>query len=406
MVMTVNEGQTAAMQQVLMRFWEELARQKDWLFDEAKKSFSAEQESPEPPNIKMQVYRQGQLIYGAQDGPPIESIDPRFVGQLEVLQSLGVGTQVATAAGIRVEALVKQGGQEVTRQTLFQTDETGTVKINILSPPIERKTGLDVVREHLSALKEESVREESLYLKSLLLEIKQLYSAQEKMFGLIDQQQQDLKELRQQRLLQPHQPNWWQRLGNRWKSFDESFKRAHQEREGAKALLALFRREVEPDGKLFEGMEYAIARDGSRYSFRERQGTELMRFEVNQSGGIVVESSQLQPRQLEELAQLRENLRSVSDLPASFASRDTLARKRSGFISSIAGLGKPMLAISTDRVSLSLLPLTQPVFGFIRLSRASAAVLSRRVIPSLDHAFTRSGRNSTINAASWNRPNR
>jgi hypothetical protein len=356
MVTPVNEGQASAMQQILTRFWEELTRQQAWLLDkkfeddkrknknceidkkenlldsQTKSSVhhspSTEQPNPSKPSPEIKVYHQNQLIYEHSKGSSSNNFSSQLAGQLEVLQLLPLETKIPNSANLRVEILFQEN-DKISSKTVFETDRTGTIKTNIFAESIKQKKGSQIIDEQLGAIKDDSFSKEILYLKTLKNDLENLYNSQQKLLERFDQQEQQFNKLITQRQQNLHQPRWWQKLNDSWQNIKDLFKQQRQKAEAAKTILTLFRREVSPDGKIYEGAEYTIIRDRNRYTLQNNnQETKLIQFRVAQSGTIEIENSQLQPFQYQELTELKQSLQKNQELPSSFASLETLANSR------------------------------------------------------------------------------
>ncbi len=305
----INDQQSGQAQQILMRFYEELLRVQPATIDLKRKPEEAEEteeteekkkkdsliqkndlklpeEKPPhenisiPPNIEFEIYQNSQLIYQAkaqrnQGQAPEEN--PRLFGQIEVLQSLPVGT----------ETNIKNLQIKVNKKTVLAIDEQGKITNNILRPAQEKTiSGTEIISQQLAQLnnKLEKAQSEIAYLKNI-----------------IETQPQKtlnptLAETVQARQEKPQEPKWWltyplgQQIRQQWQA-------QHQPRQTARTIHWLFQKNVPKGGQVYQMQDYTILYQpqGNRdsYSLRDKQNNELLSFNLDLKGNLSIDKNNL-----------------------------------------------------------------------------------------------------------------
>lgn len=309
----INDQQSGQAQQILLRFYEEFLRIEPATIDLKRKPEDPE-ETPRQkndlqrqegeqkdesanatPTIEFEVYQNNQLIYeassrGNQWQETLEN--PRLLGQIEVLQSLPIGT----------ETNVKDLQIKLNEKTVFSTDEQGKITNNILRPAQERPektlSGTEVIHQQLAQLnnKLEKAQSEIAYLKNIV------------QTQHLQTNNPVLAETAQARQQEPQKPSWWltsplgQQIRQQWQA-------QHQPRQAARTIHWLFQKNMPKGGQVYQIENYTILYqpegNSDRYSLRDKQDNELMNFAINQKGNISVEKNSLSRNDYRAIREMR-----------------------------------------------------------------------------------------------------
>lgn len=288
-----TSSDSASMTQTMQRFIEEFLRQQpvSW-FALDKKDVEEE--------VQIEIFVNGERI----------KEDPELAGKLKILQQLPEGTVIPDAANIKVD-LVLGTGESQLRETVFETDEQGQIKTNILQP---KKAGKEVVAQSLNTRNDKEID----YLKTLVNDLRAISATQQQQLEKQTQTQAQIVEILQQRQQQKSEPKFWDKIGDKFQSLMANFQKQRQEKKAARTLLKLFRQEVNPGGQVYQGQEYSITKQENTYTWKSAKGEDLMRFRTVASGGVVVEQNKMNKEHLADVEKLAAS--HAGEVPDRFAS--------------------------------------------------------------------------------------
>ncbi|PSF33448.1 hypothetical protein C7H19_19965 [Aphanothece hegewaldii CCALA 016] len=287
----------------------------------AKKEAQKQDGNPEITTL-VRIHQNSKIIYEGQikNGKGLESEkdEQRLAAQLEILQSLSEGTVVPMAANMRVEIETQQAEQTLKRDIVFQTDDRGKITTNVANRR-QSISGLEVVRQQLSSVENnQQLVAEVAFLRNRLEQMNERIQQQEQTIALIEQRKQE-----------PNNPNAWQRLLRSFKASFQQWQQLREEQQAVSTVRDIFRREVYEGGQKYEGKSYTIVRvdqpleEKEHFSVRDKQGQEVLNFEMSPSGTVQIQASRLNTEILKDLNQARQSIRQNQPIGGAFASLQT-----------------------------------------------------------------------------------
>jgi len=182
---------------------------------------------------------------------------------------------------------------------------------------LPQKSGLDVVQEALSEMKEGS-------LKSLL------QGMTTDMQATADQQPPNpaLDTLLSERSFDKGNTQWWQQLGTKVESMVAAIRENFTQHRAASTLKDLANRMALQPGDSYEGADYSLSRVGLDYTLSDKQGNELMKFQSSPLGVKVDKSlPALDDSHFRKTEQLRRDFKEGKSPGGSFMSQGAAQAK-------------------------------------------------------------------------------